>query len=265
MVSFWEGKTVWLVGATTGIGRETAQLIAERGARVLASGRSDMALRELVHWADSRGYDVRAVPLDVTDPEGWRQALAAIAGLRVDALIYSAGSWTRTDINRFDADVADDQMAVNYNGLVRAVEAVLPEMIERGQGLLVGLSSASAYVPLPGAEAYGASKAAVVYFLQALRIDLARSGVRVVTVVPGFVRTRLTDKNDFAMPFMMSPTAAARAIADGIESGAAEIHFPKRLTLPMKLAGALPRGAKEWLVRQLLKPGRNDRKEEAET
>ena len=106
----------------------------------------------------------------------------------------------------------------------------------------------SAYAPLPRAEAYGASKAAALYYQQSLRIDARKHGVRIVTVAPGFVDTALTRRNDFKMPFMVTANEMAAVIVAGLEKGKTEIHGPKRLTLPLKLIGALPRPIKEWVI-----------------
>jgi short-subunit dehydrogenase len=142
-------------------------------------------------------------------------------------------------------------MEVNYLGLVRCAAAVFEDMSARRDGVIAGVTSAAAYAPLPRAEAYGASKAAAAYYLQSLRIDARKHGVRVVTVAPGFVDTPLTRRNDFKMPFMVSPNKMATVIVTGLEKGKSEIHGPKRLTLTLKLLGSLPRPIKEWAVGKL--------------
>jgi short-subunit dehydrogenase len=247
--AFWQGKRVWVIGATSGIGRGIAESIEAAGADVLASGRST---DELLRMQSATNGQITPLTLDVVNPSDWAHAQASLAE-GIDVLVYSAGSWAPIDFLAWDHAVFEDQMQVNFLGLVRAVSVVLHGMIERDSGMIVGLSSASAYMPLPRAEAYGASKAAVLYFLESLRIDLRRTRVRVISVTPGFVDTPLTQGNDFAMPFMTSAGAAVEAIVGGIERGKDEIHFPKRLTLPLKLISSMPRSVGEWLIGTALK------------
>jgi short-subunit dehydrogenase len=128
-------------------------------------------------------------------------------------------------------------------------------MRECDRGAIVGIASLAGYAGFPRAEAYGSTKAAVIAFLQSLRIDLASSGVKVVTVSPGFVDTPLTRTNEFPMPFMLEPEEAAERIVHGLMRGDAEIHFPKRLSLPLKLLTALPRPVYEAVVRRTMARG----------
>lgn len=249
--SYWRGKQVWVIGATSGIGRAIALELAEAGAVVVASGRNRDALEELTAIASG----ISPLKVDVASAADWYQAETDVPK-DLDVLIYSAGSWTPVDLTQWDYVAFEEQLTVNFLGMARAVGLVLPRMIARNAGVIAGLSSASGYVPLPRAEAYGSSKAAVLYFLEALRIDLRHTAVKVVSVSPGFVATPLTAKNDFAMPFMQSTDQAVQSIIGGIERGAAEIHFPKRLTLPLKLIASLPRFLAEWLIGVALKRDR---------
>ncbi|MDA0798981.1 MAG: SDR family NAD(P)-dependent oxidoreductase [Chloroflexi bacterium] len=250
----WTGKRVWVVGASSGIGRAFTEMVAGAGATVVASSRSQGRLSELVSEARIEGT-IRPVLMDVVSDssvEAAAKEVFAVLG-EIDLLLYSAGDWNPVDLPEIAPDLVERQTQVNYLGLVRCVSVVLPSMTRRGQGTIAGVSSASAYSPLPRAEAYGASKAAVSYFLQSLRIDARKRGVKVVTIVPGFVDTPLARRNDFAMPFMVTPDFAAAAMVAGLERGVSEVHFPKRLTLPLKLLGALPRPLKEWVTRRVFK------------
>jgi short-subunit dehydrogenase len=240
------GKRIWLIGASTGIGAELAPQLAAKGARLALSARSEDELRQVA----SQSGDAIVKPLDVTDGGAMERVANALRSEwgAIDVLIYNAGAWEPTDVARFDVDAFEKQIDVNYRGMMRAIAAVLPDMIAQRSGEIVGVASLSAYGAFPRAEAYGSTKAAVNYMLQALRMDLRRRGIGVTTVNPGFVRTELTARNDFPMPFLMQPGDAARTIVEGLEAGRTEIHFPRRLSWPLKLLTALPRPVYEFLV-----------------
>jgi short-subunit dehydrogenase len=182
------------------------------------------------------------VPADVTD----RAALdAAATRVRaelgdIDIVVLNAGFWQRMQADAWDRDVFARQVEVNLLGVNNGIGAVLPRMLEQGHGQIVGIASVAGYRGIAGAEAYGATKAALINLLEALRTAVARQGVSVTTVCPGFVRTELTDKNDFPMPFMIEPAQAARAICDGLERGRTEIVFPLPMALLMKAARLVP-------------------------
>jgi short-subunit dehydrogenase len=244
---YWSGRRVWVVGASSGIGRAVALAVSQAGADVIASARSEDSLRETAAQAERKGGRIEVAPMDVTDQVSVDQAVAK-AG-QVDTLLYSAGNWKVTDVDNWSYEQIERQHIVNYLGMVRCVVALLPSMMERRSGTLAAVTSISGYAPLPRAEGYGSSKAAANYFLSSLRADIRSRGVRVVTIAPGFIDTPLTRENDFPMPFMIRPDQAAVSIAKGLESGSTEIHFPKRLTLAVKLLGWMPRPARELTTR----------------
>jgi NAD(P)-dependent dehydrogenase (short-subunit alcohol dehydrogenase family) len=250
----WTGRHVWVVGGGSGIGRGLALALARRGAVVTASARWLDALERLAAEAREEGASITPLAVDVGDASGLREAWARLCAERgtPDAVVYSAGAWEPASLARLD-EALDTQVAANFTGLVRVAALAVPPMRERGEGLLVGLSSASALLALPRAEVYGATKAAATYFLRSLRLDLRRSGVRVMTVHPGFVRTPLTERNDFAMPVLLEPEQAVAAVLDGIDRGRAQVDFPRRLLWPIKFAGALPRPLGEWLIARIFR------------
>lgn len=248
---YWGGKRVWVIGASSGIGRAVALAIAEAGAVVTASARSEDSLRATSAMAESKGGRIEVVPMDVTDQSSVDQALAKAGP--IDMLLYSAGNWTVTNVDDWSYEQIERQHVVNYLGMARCVIAVLPSMLARRSGTIAAVTSISGYAPLPTAEGYGSSKAAANYFLASLRADVRTRGVRVVTIAPGFIDTAMTRKNDFPMPFMVSPEQAAVSIATGLESSSTEIHFPKRLTWGVKLLGWLPRAARELVTRIVLR------------
>jgi len=247
---FWEGDRVWVVGASSGIGRALSEALAERGAIVVASARNVRALEGFVGDLKSRGLHVRYVPVDVTDTDSVRRAYSSACASTgaVDTLIYCAGDWEPVDLPAIDTERVEMQCQVNYLGMTRCIGEVFGGMARSGKAKIVGVSSASAYLPLPRAAAYGASKSAASYFLRSLRLDAKKLGVSVTVVEPGFVDTPLSRRNDFKMPFLISAQAAARAIIDGLEKGKTEIAPPRRLTAPMAFLGALPRPIQEALV-----------------
>jgi short-subunit dehydrogenase len=246
------GRTVWLIGASSGIGAALAPKLTAQGARLAISARREQDLQKAA--ASCSPAEVLVKPLDVTDAaavEGVYRELASEWG-RVDAVIFSAGAWYQAKVESFDAAAAIRQIDVNYLGLIRVVGAVMPDMIARRGGTIVGMASVAGYAGFPTAAAYSSSKAGVIAFLQSVRMELKKYGVGVVTLSPGFVETPLTEKNDFAMPFMIEADEAADRIVEGLLKGEAEIHFPKRLSIPVKLFTALPRPAYEAIAGRLM-------------
>jgi NAD(P)-dependent dehydrogenase (short-subunit alcohol dehydrogenase family) len=230
------GKVVWVVGASSGIGAATARELVARGATVAVSARRERALDEV-----SRGR-MLVVPLDVTDAK----SVAAAAGQvreelgPIDVAILAAGYWSQMDPHTWDTEVFDRHVQVNLVGMSNAIAAVLPDMLDRGRGTVAGISSVAGYRGLAGAEAYGATKAAQINLLESLRVHVAKAGVRVTTICPGFVRTELTDGNSFPMPFIIDADLAAESICDGLEHDRVEIVFPWQMALLMKAARMVP-------------------------
>ncbi|MGM0914320.1 MAG: SDR family NAD(P)-dependent oxidoreductase [Pseudomonadota bacterium] len=249
-------QRIWLTGATSGIGRALAERLLARGDRVALSGRNAAALDALA--ADHA--NALALPLDVTDRTAVRDAggrlEAAFGGL--DRVILNAGTCEYLEASAFDVDLVERVFAANFHGAVYCIDAALPLLrrarAEGGQPLLAATSSAAAYLPLPRAEAYGASKAALSHFLESLRLDLAGEGIDVSVIHPGFVRTPLTDRNDFPMPMRVEVDAAAEAIIKGLDARRLDIHFPRRFTLLVKLAGILPAPLRYRLGRRMTRP-----------
>ena len=155
-------------------------------------------------------------------------------------MVWCAGFWSQFDAADWDADVFARHVEVNLLGLNNLLAATVPPMAQAGHGHIVGIASVAGYRGLAGAEAYGATKAAQINLLESLRASLARRGVRVTTVCPGFVRTEMTAANSFPMPFLVDPEDAARAIADGLERRRTEIVFPLPMAVLMKAARLVP-------------------------
>ncbi len=251
-IADWRGKTIWLVGASTGIGRAAASLLHARGARVIVSARSADALNQFV--AEHTG--AYALPLDVTDRAAVRSAMERIAAEgALDGMVYCAGHYNAMDADAIDLDDMLRHVDINYVGALNLVDAVLPSMLRAAQRQpfisLVG--SVAGYGGLPRSLAYGPTKAALINLAQTLYLGLRDKGVGVSIINPGFVETPLTSQNTFHMPALLTPEQAACHIVAGWERGAFEIHFPKRFTLGLKLMALLP----YWLYFKLI--GRLDR------
>ncbi|WP_369135381.1 SDR family NAD(P)-dependent oxidoreductase [Modestobacter sp. I12A-02662] len=230
------GARIWVTGASAGIGAALARELADRGARVAISARNAEQLAEVA------GDRMVAVPVDVTD-----RAATVAAGERVrealgglDVAVLNAGTWSRFHVEPWDSALFAEHLQVNVLGAVHSMEAVVPRMLAEGRGRVVGVASVAGYRGLPGSEAYNAGKAALINLLESLRGSLAPQGVVVQLVNPGFVRTRMTDRNRFPMPFLIEVDQAARTIADGIARDKAEIVFPVPMMLLMKAARLVP-------------------------
>ena len=234
------GKVAWVTGASSGIGAAVARELVRRGATVAISARR----KEQLH--DVAGGDMLVLPADVTDAAA---VAAAAARVReelgpIDLAVLSAGYWKQMNPADWDTDLFDQHLRVNLTGMSNAIAAVLPGMLQRHHGVIAGIASVAGYRGLAGAEAYGATKAAQINLLESLRVHLARTGVQVTTVCPGFVRTGLTAGNRFPMPFIIDADQAARSICDALERERTEIIFPAPMALLMKTARLVP--ARAW-------------------
>lgn len=231
-----EGARTWVIGASSGIGAAVARELHARGAQVAISARRREKLE------DVSGGRMIVVPADVTDDAGLASAADRVREELggIDLAVLCAGLWEQMDATEWDHDQFRRHVEVNLIGMGAAIAAVLPSMLARGQGRIVGVASVAGYRGIPGAEAYGATKAAQINLLEGLRAAVKRHGVTVTTVNPGFVRTEMTDANDFPMPFMIDADRAARAICTGIARGRAEIIFPLPMAVMMKIARLLP-------------------------
>lgn len=235
-------QRIWLTGATSGIGEALAKKLIAQGHHVVVSARNQAALDALCEGHPN----AFPLALDVSD----RKAVLA-AGQQIgeqlgalDLALFNAGTCEYLDAQQFDMDLVERVFTPNLFGTLYGVEAALPLLrAARKEGKparLAATSSASAYLPLPRAEAYGASKAAVSYFLESLRLDLDQEGIDVSLIHPGFVKTPLTERNDFPMPMQVSADTAAEAIINGLVKGHLDIHFPRRFTYLVKFLGILP-------------------------
>ncbi len=239
----WTGKRYWLVGASEGLGAALAKKLSAAGAEVILSARSEDRLKQV---ADTLPGRARTVTLDVTDAESVAAAAKEVG--EVDGLVMLAGVYWPMKATEWDAEQATAMADVNFTGTIRVLGHVVPQMVARDAGHIVLTGSLSGFRGLPGAVGYGATKAGIMSLAQTMRADLWRTGVRVQCANPGFIRTRLTDKNDFRMPGLMEPEAAAQVMFELMnDDDAFDRHFPTWFSLVFRGARFLP----NWIYYRL--------------
>lgn len=239
-------ERIWIIGASDGIGAELARAYAAQGAQLVLSARSQDRLEAL---AAELGAGHIVLQMDVGDRASVDAAAAQIvAAGRLDRLVHLAALYDPGRIEDLDPDMAARIVSVNVMGSFHIAQ-IAPKVLRAG-GQVALCGSVAGYVGLPQGQIYSASKAAVINLAESLRAELqGQFDVRLIS--PGFVDTRLTQRNDFDMPAMMTPQAAAAAIVSGLSGGGFEVHFPKRLTLSLKLLRILPYWAALPLTRRL--------------
>jgi len=244
-ITGWPAQVVWLVGASTGIGRATAERLHDAGATVVVSARNADALAQ---FTQGRARAC-ALPLDTTDVAALREASRRILARygRIDLVMYCAGYYKAQRATAFDLAEMLKHQEVNVTGALNMLDAVLPQLLKQassGHSAHVSLvASVAGYRGLPNALAYGLTKAALINLAETMYLDLQPQGVGVSIINPGFVDTPLTAGNQFRMPALITPAEAAREIVAGWEAGRFEIHFPKRFTLWLKALRLLGDGA----------------------
>jgi short-subunit dehydrogenase len=241
---------VWLTGASSGIGEALAYELAQRGAKVAITARRAERLDEIAGAIRAQGGEVACYPGDVLNLQEMKKIATDIetAWGSIDLVIPNAGTHIFTVPEEFNSQEYMSLMQVNFGGMLHCIEAVVPSMLMRGKGVIAPIASLAGYRGLPRAAAYGASKAAMIHFLESIRFHLKPRGLTICIVNPGFVKTPLTDKNDFRMPFLVDAPHAARIICDGIERGKREIAFPFPFNWVLKIARMLPDPLYELLV-----------------
>jgi short-subunit dehydrogenase len=246
-ITDWHGRSVWLVGASSGIGLACAEALHAAGARVCVSARQAALLQD---FADHHPGAL-ALPLDVTDASAVKQAAAQVQTQHgLDVVIYCAGYYKAETATAFDMNSMHTHLHVNFTGALLLLDAVLPTLLAQARGHLSLVSSVAGYRGLPNSLAYGPTKAALTHLAEVLYMDLKDRGIGVSVVHPGFVATPLTAQNNFHMPALITPAQAAQAMLQGWRDGLFNIHFPKRFTRVMGLLRILPYRWYFPLVRQ---------------
>ena len=236
-----EKKVIWITGASSGIGKALAIKFAENGWIVAASARRENLLKEL----QNINQNIYPYPLDVTDIEKCKlTAKSIIDNLNgIDICVFGTGMHDPKSEKQFNLNKIREIMEVNYFGTMNSINSIYNYFSEKKNGQISIISSVAGYRGLPAAGAYCASKAALTSFTESLNFEMKMKNVRVSLISPGFIKTPMTDQNDFPMPMIKSPEFAANEIYKGLtEKKGFEIHFPKAFTFIMKFLQILPNG-----------------------
>jgi len=246
----WHNKTVLITGASSGIGRGLALEIAGRGARLGLVARREDVLKEIVDDIKSRNGTAIAVGADVRDAAAVRTAAERIRAELgpIDVMIANAGVGVTDHAANLNPDQVAEVMNINVLGAVNSVAAVLSEMVDRGSGQVVAISSLAGYRGLAKSAAYCASKAALSSFFESLRIDLRHSGVIVTIIYPGFIKTPLTSGRKAKMPYLMELDDAVKKIVSAIEKGKRSYAFPWQLATIARAGMIMPASMYDWIA-----------------
>ena len=242
-----KSKIVWIIGGGSGIGAAVARLMAQRGWIVAISGRRVERLAEVAEGQKT----IHPYRLDVTDQPAIEATIAEIVAAhgRIDLAIFGAATWQPMALGDYDFEKFHKVVDTNLLGAVRLASPLIRQFEAQGGGEFAVIASVAGYFGLPRSAAYGSTKAALIQFCQTMRTELAPRNIGVRLIAPGFVKSELTAKNDFPMPFLLETDDAARRIVDGLTgSRRFEIAFPRRLVWPMKLMRMLPYPLFFWLA-----------------
>lgn len=237
-VKDWRGRRVWIVGASSGIGAATAQRLLKEGARVVLSARRpDQLASVAAGHANAIVY-----PMDVMDEDIWPRAIDEVSAMLggLDLVMFLAGRYDAQHSWEIDADAVQKSFDLNVVSLYRALATLVPALLKQGSGGIAITGSISGYTGLPKALVYGATKAALINLAESLYFELAPKGLSIYLINPGFVETPMTAANDFKMPGLMKPPAAADAIVEGISRGRFEIRFPRSFAGGLRVLSRMP-------------------------
>lgn len=263
MKSF-KGKYIWIIGASSGIGYALAEKLSREGACLALSARSEDELKALQvklpkpqpprHEESSpASTDHIVCPIDVSDHKALARTASEISARfpRIDSIIHLAAIYKPTSFAEMQLEDAHKLIDININGTLNLIKAVLPILNSQGSGQLALTGSVAGYCGLPNGQPYSATKAAIINMTESLRAEQPKLDIKLIC--PGFVKTPMTDENPFPMPFIIEPEQAASEIADGLLSSRFEIHFPKRLTILMKLLKRAPSPLYFFITRRMVK------------
>ncbi|MEQ1899484.1 MAG: SDR family NAD(P)-dependent oxidoreductase [Devosia sp.] len=244
-------RRAWVTGAGTGIGRALAKRLAEEGWDVAVSARTTGDLDSLVAEVPGR---ITAFPLDVTDTAANEKVVASIESALgpLDLAVLNAGSYFPVRAQNFSAANFKKTVDVNLNGTANGLAALLPRMVDRKAGHVAVMASVAGFVGLPNASTYAATKAGLNAMCESLKVELEPFGVTLTVINPGFVKTPLTDKNTFPMPFLIPLEQATDAIMRGLERKKYEIIFPWQMAILMKLLRILPHRLQFAITRRMV-------------
>lgn len=230
----FKDKTYWIIGASDGLGAALAETLTAQGARLILSARNADKLEAMAE----KLARAEALPMDLTDTESVASALDF--ALDCDGVIYCAGNYEPMHAAQWDAHAAEMMVEVNFTGAMRVMSRIAPHFAERGRGHIALIGSLAAFRGLPAAVGYSASKAALVSLGETLYADLRHSGVKVQVISPGFIKTRLSDKNAFEMPQIMPPRDAADRTIKAMQGKRFHTAFPRPFAWLFTLGRFLP-------------------------
>ncbi len=237
-MSSWQGKRYWLVGASEGLGREVAKKLSRAGAEVVVTARSEDRLKDLC--AELPGVS-SYVTCDISDSDDVKRAAKEVG--KIDGLVFLAGVYWPQASQDWNGKEVEAMFDINLTGAARVLGQVVPDMVARDEGHIVITGSLSGFRGLPGTIGYGASKAGIMYLAEGMYADLRNTGVKVQLINPGFIKTRLTEKNDFTMPFIMDAEMAAAEFFEHMNTDGFKKSFPLAFGLMFRLSQFLP----DWL------------------
>ncbi|MCF6444861.1 SDR family oxidoreductase [Nereida sp. MMG025] len=239
----WAGKRYWLVGASEGLGAALAEVMSRAGVEVILSARSEDKLKAL---SEKLPGPSSYVTCDVSDLQSVQDAYQQVG--QIDGVVMLAGVYWPMKAAEVDAEKVEQMVDINFTGTMRVVGSVLPDFVARDAGHVVITGSLSGFRGLPGAVGYGASKAGVMYLAESLHADLRKTGVTVQVANPGFIKTRLTDKNDFKMPFIQEPEEAAQDFWEHMNDDSFKKSFPRLFSLFFRASQFMP----DWMYYRLI-------------
>lgn len=251
-MGYWTNKVVMITGASSGIGKGLALEIAARGAHLGLLARRENLLNEIVDEARAKNVKAIAATADVRDAKAVRGAADRFREELgpIDVLIANAGIGTADHALQLAPEHAAEVIGINVLGAVNSVSAVAPEMVARGQGRLVAISSLAAYRGLPKSAAYCASKAALTAYFESVRIDLRNTGVGVTIIYPGFIKTAITRGRVAKMPYLMELDDAVKKIVSAIEKEKKTYAFPWQLATFVRSGLIMPVGIYDWIAQR---------------
>lgn len=252
--STFQNKNVLISGASSGIGLALAKDLSKEDCNLILLARRKNLLDDFISESNI-SHKAFAFQCDVSNKEESKKVFDEIISKygKVDIAILNAAVNSRNKAGKFDSSDAEYIISVNYLGLIYWIELILPDFIKDRRGTIVGVSSLADAKGFPGSGFYCASKAAVTHILESLRIEMKKFNVKVITVKPGFVKTPMTDKNEFHMPFLMDVSKSSKIILNGIRKGRRIIEFPLPTTIGSKILKFMPTALFEWLLSRKLK------------
>jgi short-subunit dehydrogenase len=241
-----KGKKYWIIGASEGLGRELSIQLSNLGVKLIISARNETRLNEL-----SSLTKAKVLALDVLNIDAINQASKSV-GI-IDGIIYVAGDYTPLNSTTWNVEEVDKMIAVNFTGAAKVLGFIVPKFLKQNNGHIVMIGSLSGFRGLPNAIGYGASKAAMMHLAENIKADLYKTPIKIQLINPGFIKTRLTEKNNFKMPFIMSVEDAAKRVIIAMNSNRFQTNFPLIFSLLFRASNLLPAFIYFWLFSSNMK------------